>query len=178
MKGGNRFVYLLGSLTLLLVMLLNGCAKQQYPDTPELVAGPILEKSAGDIPNFLNGQTQPVLILFYDDKYRQSRDMSGRISLFADKYGGHIQFIKCRWRPEDDATLFGLRMLPTTVLFKDGVELDRIKGIPKDSDALLNWNNDLDLWFLKTALSVQGDEFSGDYTYRFNNSATLTISGY
>lgn len=178
MKGGKRTMKILVPFLLLAVTVLSGCVKQQYPDMLEPEAGKVLELSAGEIPAYVAAQQQSVVVLFYSEQYQQSRDMSVRIDYFAGQYGGHLQFIKSHWKRGNDPAQFGLKLLPTTILYQGGVEVDRIKGIPKDQDVLAKWNDDLELWILKTALALEGDEYSGEYSYRFNNSPTLNISSY
>lgn len=179
--GGGKMKVRQGGMYCLIVLfsiVLGGCTGQQYPDPPLLAGGPVAEVDMTTVDHYLADISRPVVLLFYDDQYWQSKDMTDRITFFAGKYGATVQFLKYRWQKEDAPSRYGLEMLPTVILFKGGMEVDRIKGIPKDRTRLNKWNEDIELWMLKTVFDVQGDEYSGDYTYRFNNSSTLDINSY
>ena len=168
----------IGWLLIVLIVALSGCTSQKYPNLPPQIGGTITDVNADTINSYLSDTSRPTVALFFDKQYWQSEDMEGRIQLFAGKYGGSVQFLKYQWQTGDDPSRFGLQMLPTVILFKNGQELDRIKGIPKDRDTLNKWNDDIELWMLKTVFDVQGDDYSGSYKYLFKNSSTLDISGY
>ena len=165
-------------LIVLVIFVLGGCTSQQYPNMPLQAGGPVKEVNSADIDQYISDVSRPVLLLFYDKQYWQSQDMADRMTFFAGKYGATVQFLSCQWQQNDDPSRFGLQMLPTLILFKQGMEVDRIKGIPKERESLNKWNDDIELWLLKTVFDVQGDAYSGSYTYRFNNSSTLDISSY
>ena len=101
-----------------------------------------------------------------------------RFEYFADQFYKHAKFCKFHWPINADPKLYRLKMLPTTVLFKDGHEIDRIKGIPPDKRARLKWNRDIELWLLKNVLGLEGDRYAGKFKYFFKNSYKLHISNY
>ncbi|PIP37503.1 MAG: hypothetical protein COX19_16585 [Desulfobacterales bacterium CG23_combo_of_CG06-09_8_20_14_all_51_8] len=82
------------------------------------------------------------------------------------------------WQVNDDPSRFKLEMLPTVILYRNGGEIDRIKGIPPEEKDRAAWNDDLELWFLKNAMELKGSEYSGDFTYLFKNGYTLQVGNY
>ena len=120
----------------------------------------------------------PALVLFYNTKFWQSTDMETRFDLFADRYNGKAKFCKFHWDINADASRYSLQMLPTVVFYMNGVEIDRIKGIPPDKRARLKWNDDIELWFLKNVLGLKGSKYEGRYKYLFKNGYKLQISNY
>jgi hypothetical protein len=119
-----------------------------------------------------------VQVLFYNEQYWQSQDMEKRFDYFSQKYRRKMRSFKFHWDVNADGSQYGLEMLPTVVLYYDGLELDRIKGIPESEKDRMSWNKDIELWLLKNVLEKKGNEFTSDYVYRFNNSPRLQMSNY
>jgi len=117
----------------------------------------------------------PGIVLFYNTEFWQSLDMKRRLERLAKKYPGKAQFAMFHWQVSDDPSRFGLEMLPTVILYEEGSEIDRIKGIPPEEKNRSKWNDDLELWFLKNALALKGSEHSGDFKYLFKNGYTLQV---
>ena len=106
----------------------------------------------------------PALVLFYNSKYWQSKDMERRLEYFAKKYEGReIKFCKFHWPLAADAKAFQLEMLPTLILYRQGNEIDRIKGIPPEQAERNEWNDDIELWILKNALQLKSGTYAGKY---------------
>lgn len=120
----------------------------------------------------------PAIVVFYNTQFWQAMDMERRIEWLAKKYPGKAKFAKFHWQMKDDPSRFKLEMLPTTILYRNGYEIDRIKGIPPQENERRKWNDDLDLWFLANALQLKGGKYSGDYTYLFKNDYTLKTGNY
>jgi hypothetical protein len=118
------------------------------------------------------------IVLFYNTEFWQSMDMLKRLEWMADRYPGKARFAKFHWQVGDDASQFNLEMLPTTIMYQHGSELDRIKGIPPAESDRAKWNDDLELWFLKTGLNMKGSKYTGKYTYKFKNTHSLKIGNY
>ncbi len=118
------------------------------------------------------------LVLFYNEQYWQSQDMEKRFDYFSQKYSRKFSSFKFRWDVNSDGSKYRLEMLPTVILYHDGLEIDRIKGIPETEKDRLDWDNDINLWLLKNVLGAKGDDFAADYSYRFNNSPRLQISNF
>lgn len=120
----------------------------------------------------------PAIVLFYNTEFWQSLDMKRRLEWLAGKYRGKAKFAMFHWQISDDPSRFSLEMLPTVILYRNGEELDRIKGIPPEEKERAGWNDDLELWFLKNALALDESEYSGDFTYFFRNGYTLQVGNY
>lgn len=120
----------------------------------------------------------PAIVVFYNNEFWQSLDMKRRIEWLAEKYKGQAKFAMFHWQIADDPSRFRLEMLPTVILYKNGNEIDRIKGIPPDEKDRTRWNDDIELWFLKNAMQLEGSAYSADYTYFFRNDYKLQIGNY
>lgn len=117
-----------------------------------------------------------VLVLFQNDTYPQSREMVGRLDLLAGKYKGKAKFLSFFWDMEGDAQAYGLEMLPTLVMYRDGREVDRMRGVPAERDFKETLDDDLELWLLKTGMNLTRGKYYGDFSYRFNNTSRLAAS--
>ncbi len=120
----------------------------------------------------------PAIVIFYNNQYWQSLDMKRRIEKLAEKYYGKAKFAMFHWQIADDPTRFSLEMLPTVILYRNGEEIDRIKGIPPEEKERNQLNDDLELWFLKNAMALKDSEYSGEFTYFFRNGYTLQVGNY
>jgi thioredoxin-like negative regulator of GroEL len=120
----------------------------------------------------------PAIVLFYNNEFWQSLDIKRRLEWLSEKYRGKAKFAMFHWQISDDPSRFSLEMLPTVILYQNGEEIDRIKGIPPEEKDRNKLNDDLELWFLKNAMALKGSEYSGEYTYLFRNGYTLQIGNY
>jgi thioredoxin-like negative regulator of GroEL len=120
----------------------------------------------------------PAIVIFYNNQYWQSLDMKRRIEDLAIKYYGKAKFAMFHWQIANDPSRFSLEMLPTVILYQNGEEIDRIKGIPPEEKERNKLNDDLELWFLKNAMALKSSEYSGDFTYFFRNGYNLQVGNY
>ncbi|MDM8555206.1 thioredoxin domain-containing protein [Desulfococcaceae bacterium HSG7] len=118
----------------------------------------------------------PALVLFYNKQYWQSKDMEKRFNFFAKKFGSYAKFCKFHWDINADSTPYKLEMLPTVVLYKNGAEFDRIRGINPDAKARAKLNDDMELWIMKNALELKGSKYNAAFRYLFNNTYTLHVN--
>ena len=170
---------LAGISIFILAIILNGCAgtsasRGSVADQAALLI-PINHHTYTDEIMLYNG---PAIVLFYNTEFWQSLDMKRRLEWLAEKYRGKVKFAMFHWQVSDDPSRFSLEMLPTVILYRNGEEIDRIKGIPPEEKERSAWNDDLELWFLKNALALEGSEYSGEFTYFFRNGYTLQVSNY
>lgn len=172
--------YIIAIFSVCLMGLISCGAPQQLPPISESTGEPAYVLRIYDstfhqeVANFDGA----AVVLFYNDNFWQSKDMEKRIQRLAEKYYGKVKFCKFFWQVDADTRPYGLEMLPTVVLYENGSEVDRIKGIPPDKSLLAKFDGDIELWLLKNALHLQGDEYSADYRYLFKNGYTLEISNY
>lgn len=176
MKILNRGCYFL--LLVILAFMVTACGRPQPISKVEGIVGNIANINDKSIDKAVYQYPGYSVVLFHNDKFWQSKDMSKRISFFADRYWEKIRFCEFYWDTKRSGKKYGLTMLPTVILYHNGQELDRIKGIPKTKEDRESWNNDLNLWLLKNALEVKGNDYSGNYKYRFKNGSELQISNY
>ncbi len=120
----------------------------------------------------------PVVVLFHDDSVSTSHEMQKRFNHLANRYSNDVKFLTFNWDAAEKNDFFNLSVLPSTVFYFSGDEIDRIGGIPVNKEALRGWDEDVDLWILKTVLGAQGDDYSGRYVYRFNDTSKLQIGNY
>jgi len=116
------------------------------------------------------------LVLFYNDRFPQSREMLSRLDTLAAKYKGKVKFCSFFWELDSDSSAYNLEMLPTLVMYRDGKEVDRMRGIPSERAFQDSLADDLELWLLRTGMGLARDGFYGNYTYRFNNTSRLGAS--
>ncbi len=154
------------------VFVMSSCVKQpvQY-STPATII-PVNHQNFQDEVIAFPGA---VVVIFHNSEFWQSVDMNKRIHWLATKFNGEAKFAKFEWQLWDDPSRFDLEMLPTVILYRNGHEIDRIKGIPPGEKERQKWNNDLELWFLSNALQLKNDSYAGDFSYFFGNSHTLKI---
>ncbi len=120
----------------------------------------------------------PAIVVFFNNEFWQSLDMKRRVEWLAGKYAGQAKFAQFHWQVTDDPSRFKLEMLPTVILYRNGNEIDRIKGIPPEEKDRVKWNDDIELWFLKNGLQLEGSAYSADYTYFFRNGYKLQVGNY
>lgn len=161
-----------------LVILANLISCASKPTTVERIVHPsgIVKLDNNNFANEVKSYRGPVLVLFYNQEYWQSRDMEKRFDYFAKKFDTDAKFCKFHWDINDDAEPYDLELLPTVVLYKNGAEFDRIRGINPDEKERANLNDDMELWIMKNALEMQGSKYNAEYKYLFNNSFTLHVT--
>lgn len=171
---------LVSSLCLFLIVsvYLISCAPREIKKVEVLPSERVVMIDNSTFAKEVEGYDGFALVLFHNEKFWQSKDMEKRFGLFADKFYGKAKFCKFHWDINADTKPYSLEMLPTVALYKSGTEIDRIKGIPPDKKERLKWNDDIELWFLKNVLGLEGSKYSGKYKFMFNNTNELHISNY
>lgn len=170
-----RRVYAVLILAVLALALAPGCAPKKASETPPprmvSVTQPTYKAEVLDS----KGLT---LVLFHNEKFRQAVDMRQRYEGLADKFYGKAKFCEFTWKSDGDTKPYRLETLPTVVMYRDGQEVDRIKGLPTGRAELAAFNDDMELWLLKTGLGMSTGAYQADYKYRFNNGHKLISSNY
>ncbi|QLA14662.1 thioredoxin family protein [Desulfolutivibrio sulfoxidireducens] len=152
------------------VVVLSGCARPKTQAPPDIIA-------VGDQSFASEVIAQPgvTLVLFSNAEAWQSQEMSRRYSWLADAYRGRLKFCSFAWDLAADPAPYRLEILPTLVMYRDGYEVDRMRGIPDTTDGLRTLNDDLELWVLRTGLQLMQDpKFQARFVYQFHNTASLT----
>lgn len=117
-----------------------------------------------------------VLVLFFNRQFSPSRQMENLFDSLVASYDGKAKFCKFPWDIHDDGAPYDLQKMPTVVLYKNGIEVDRIKGIQPDPQLRLKMKDDIDLWFMKNVLELKGSKYGGKFSYMFNGSYKLHIT--
>lgn len=165
--------YALALAPLMLLLMSASCVKQKSAEPPVKVHQVTPENFNAAV---LNHQG-PVLILFYDEG-EESLDMHRRYINLAEKYWENVKFCRMKWEEGMDMTPFKLESLPTVLMYRVGVEIDRLKGVPPKIPEFIDWDDDLELWVLRMALQLEGDEYQATYECRFKNGYELHFSNY
>ncbi|WP_045211602.1 thioredoxin family protein [Desulfonatronovibrio magnus] len=164
---------------LLVATFITACApKAPEPVRVEPAPAEVITVNHQTFTREISNYSGSAIVIFYNNQFWQSMDMLRRIEWLASQYGGRAKFAKFHWQVHDDPSRFKLEMLPTVILFRNGYEIDRIKGIPPEESVRRDWNDDIELWFLVNALQLTTDQYSGNFTYFFNNDYTLKIGNY
>jgi thioredoxin-like negative regulator of GroEL len=162
---------LLPALTAVLAAcLLMSCARApKTPPPPDIVA-----VNAGNYSSEVIRQPGVTLVLFHNLEAWQSQDMYQRLAFLSQTYKGRLKFCAFAWDTAADPAPYRLEMLPTLVMYRDGYEVDRMRGIPDNATAMAALNDDLELWILRTGLKLTQDPtFQAAFSYRFKNGVRL-----
>ena len=180
MEKQSFFICMLGLFLLSVpVFFLSSCAPHRPPEAKLPPAEKhIVNIDSSSFDSEVKSHNGPVIVLFYNDSYWQSKEMEDNVKRLFERYKGRIKFCNFFWDVNQNGARYGLEILPTVVLYKNGREIDRIKGIPESPEDRAELLDDMDLWILKNVLKARGNEYAGTYMYRFNNTATLNISNY
>ncbi|MDA3897889.1 MAG: thioredoxin domain-containing protein [Desulfobacteraceae bacterium] len=175
-----RNIFTAGIFVIISAVVLSACAgtsrDKWQPETGQAAA--LMTVNHQTYTDEITSYSGPAIVIFYNNQYWQSLDMKRRIEDLAEKYEGKAKFAMFHWQISDDPSRFSLEMLPTVILYRNGEEIDRIKGIPPEVKEREKLNDDLELWFLKNALALKGSEYSGEFTYLFRNGYTLQVGNY
>jgi hypothetical protein len=159
---------LVGLLAVCAVCLLCACARKA-PPPPDIV-----QVTAENYTEEVLREPGPTLLLFHNPQAPQSQEMYKLLGWLAQTYKGQLKFCAFAWDAGADPAPYKLEMLPTLVLFRNGWEIDRMRGIPATAQERRTLPDDLELWLLRTGLERTYDpRFQAQFSYRFNNGNTL-----
>jgi len=161
---------LLPALTAVLAAcLLMSCARAPKTQAPDIVA-----VNAGNFSAEVLRQPGVTVVLFQNMEAWQSQEMHQRVSWLAATYRGRLRFCAFAWDMAADPAPYRLEILPTLVMYRDGYEVDRMRGLPDDARGMAALNDDLELWIMRTGLKLTQDPaFQAAFSYRFKNGARL-----
>jgi hypothetical protein len=158
-------------LVLVTAMLgLSACARKATPPPP-----PPPAMDAAGLLREIQQSTGLMLVLFRAAAEARSTEMYEVVSPLASRYQGQVQVKTFIYDAGTDKNLFTLEVLPTLVMYRDGKEVDRMRGAPVREQERRDILDDLDLWVLSTGLQYQLEGFRGDFRYQYNNTNRLQI---
>lgn len=161
---------LLGLIAVCAMCLLGACAPKR-PAPPDIVS-----VNAGTFLAEVARQPGVTLLLFHNPDAPQSQEMYRLLGWLSQAYKGQLKFCAYAWDTTADPTPYRLEMLPTLVMYRDGWEIDRMRGIPATPEERRTLHEDLELWVLRTGLERTYDpRFLAQFSYRFDNGNTLQI---
>ncbi len=156
-----------------MVVGLSSCAMVQKQDG----SSPVVTLNEKDYDKKVLQSAGTSVVLFYDESEDASQKMLRAYNVFARNYSDFAIFYGMKWQDGKDGDKYGLKILPTMVLFKNGIEIDRMKGVPSGQESL-GFSDDLDLWMLKNVVEVKNDIYSGAFSYFFENTNRLHIGSH
>lgn len=91
----------------------------------------VAEVTDGNWETEVLGSSQPVLVDFWAAWCGPCRMLAPTVEAVAEKYQGKAKFVKLNVDENvSSPAKYGIRGIPTLILFKDGQEVDRHVGIP------------------------------------------------
>ena len=104
------------------------------------MAGPdTLQFTDADFDETVLAADQPVLVDFWAEWCGPCHQMAPILEALAQEYSGRIKFVKLDTEENFDISdRYGVRSLPTLLLFKDGQQVDRIFGARPKADLARN----------------------------------------
>ncbi len=86
--------------------------------------------SSRNFDQFIVGSEQPVLVDFYADWCGPCRAMAPIITELAERFDGSVKFAKLNVDESPEiAERYGVEGIPTLIVFKKGLEMDRVVGL-------------------------------------------------
>lgn len=91
--------------------------------------------SAAEFDSQVLKSEQPVLVDFWAEWCMPCRMLAPTVDELASEYSGKVKVVKVNVDQNQDlAQKYGIRGIPTLIIFKDGEEADRIVGVqPKNT---------------------------------------------
>ena len=94
----------------------------------------IIEVNDENFANEVLKSTQPVLVDFWAAWCGPCRALAPTVESVAEKYQGKAKVVKLNIDESgNSAVTYGIRGIPTLILFRDGVEVERIVGLPANA---------------------------------------------
>jgi thioredoxin len=83
--------------------------------------------------------TQPVLVDFWAEWCGPCKRIAPTVESIAEKYQGRAKVVKLNVDENDNSPIsFGIKGIPTLILFRDGKEVERIVGAPQNAKEFLS----------------------------------------
>ena len=91
----------------------------------------VSEVSDTNFENEVLNSRQPVLVDFWAAWCAPCRMLAPTVEAIAEQYQGHVKVVKLNVDENiDSSSRYGIKGIPTLILFRDGKEAERIVGVP------------------------------------------------
>ena len=99
-----------------------------------LLDGKVIEANSSNFYNIINSSTVPVIVDFWAPWCGPCRMMAPNFADASKELAPKVQFVKLNTEvAQDIASSFGIRSIPTLIVFKDSKEVERLSGtLPKE----------------------------------------------
>ena len=103
-----------------------------------LESGPI-EATRQNFSQFVGGSELPIVVDFWAPWCGPCKMMAPAFAQASEALGLKAQFLKVNTETEQQlGAQYGIRSIPTMILFKDGMEVDRVSGA-MSADQIVRW---------------------------------------
>ena len=94
-----------------------------------LLSGKVIEVNDSDFNYIIQNSTVPVIVDFWAPWCGPCRMMAPNFEKASSMLAPKVQFIKLNTQEAgQSASMFGIRSIPTIIVFKDGKEVERVSG--------------------------------------------------
>ena len=99
------------------------------------MAGNVLELTAESFSTEVENSSVPVLVDFWAEWCAPCRRLAPIVEELANEYAGKVKFCKVNVEEEGElAQKFGIRSIPTIIIFKDGKPVNQLIGLQPKSE--------------------------------------------
>jgi thioredoxin 1 len=99
----------------------------------------VSEVTDANFENEVLSASQPVLVDFWAAWCAPCRMLAPTVEAVAEKYHGQAKVVKLNVDENiDSSSRYGIKGIPTLILFRDGKEVERVVGVPSNAKDFLS----------------------------------------